>query len=100
MLREEDVRSVRVTKLAKELTGKPVAYRTWRTVKKKVDGEVVEDRIEHVYAGRVAFVDEDGIANVTVSAVLSDDEKSWIRLEKTTSLRAKADALHILKERR
>lgn len=99
-LREEDVRSVRITKLAKKLVGQPVAYRTWRTVTRKEGEERIEERIEHVYAGRVSFIDEDGVAHVTATAVLSGDGKSWIKLSKEIPLRTKADSLHVLKEKR
>ena len=99
-LKEDDVRSLRVVKLAKNLTGRAVAYRTW-TTRVKTDGqERMEERISHVYAGRVESVNEEGIAHVRVTVILSDDGASWVKLPKATILRVRADCLIPLNEKK
>jgi len=95
-LKKDDIRSVRVAKLARNLTGRPVAYRTWSTRIKSGERE----RIAHIYAGRVENVNEEGIARVKVLAVLSDDGKTWVKLSKETVLRARADMLVPLSEKK
>jgi len=98
MLKKDDVRSLRVVKLAKNLTGRAVACKTQtRRVSKGDEGQEI---ITRYYAGRVRDVDEQGIACVEVVAVLSDDGESWIGLSKSTEYRAKADALIPLNESR
>jgi len=100
-LKRDDMKSVRIAKLAKRLMGQTVAHteRRSRVLAREPGEEPLTEVVERTYAGYVSDIDENATTSCTFTHLLSEDRSHWIKMTKTVPKRCKADTLHILNDK-